>query len=92
MGGGAGILLADQVTEEGMQLAEFAPETKDKLRKLMEGNIPDAKLEDMERILQGTGVNPFDLRGNWDDDRLLEALKIIDSDPNRDIILTAIYL
>jgi len=92
VGGGAGILLADQVTEEGMQLAEFAPETKDKLRELMESNIRPAKPENMERILQGIGANPFDLRANCDDDRLLEALKIIDSDPNTDIILAAIYL
>jgi len=92
VGGGAGILLADQVTEEGMQLAEFAPETKDKLRTLMESDIRTAKPENIEDILQGIGANPLDLRGNCDDDRLLEALKIIDSDRNTDIILAAIYL
>jgi acyl-CoA synthetase (NDP forming) len=92
VGGGAGILVADQVTEEGMQLAEFAPETKDKLRTLMESDIRTAKPENIEDILQGIGANPLDLRGNSDDDRLLEALRIIDSDRNTDIILAAIYL
>lgn len=92
VGGGAAILLADQVTEQGMELCEFTPETKDRLRGLLESNITARKQEDKDRILQGIGRNPVDLFGNCDDDRLLNALKIIDTDPNTDIILAALYL
>ncbi|MCL2705083.1 MAG: hypothetical protein FWE72_02615, partial [Spirochaetaceae bacterium] len=38
------------------------------------------------------GTNPVDILGDCDDDRLLEAIKIIDKDPNVDAIITAIYL
>jgi 3-hydroxypropionyl-CoA synthetase (ADP-forming) len=92
VGGGAGILLADRVTEEGMVLAEFAPETKKALQELMADNIKTARPEDKPRIVSGIGANPLDLFGNCDDNRLLAALRIINEDPNTDIILTAIYL
>ncbi|MFP4445326.1 MAG: acetate--CoA ligase family protein, partial [Desulfosudaceae bacterium] len=92
VGGGAGILLADRVTEEGMALAEFAPETKTALQELMADNIKTARPEDKPRIISGIGANPLDLFGNCDDNRLLAALRIINEDPNTDIILTAIYL
>lgn len=92
VGGGAAILLADQVTEEGMELAEFTDETKARLKELLKGNIQAASPEDQERILGGIGNNPVDLFGNCDDERLLKALRIIDEDPNTDAILAALYL
>jgi len=92
VGGGAGILLADRVTEEHLELAEFAPETKKALQALMADNIKTARPEDKAKIVAGIGSNPLDLFGNCDDDRLLAALGIISEDPNTDIILAAIYL
>ncbi len=79
VGGGAGILLADQITEYGMKLAEFTDETKHALRELI-----GAK--------KTFGKNPVDLLGDCDDNRLLEALRIIDKDPQVDSIITALYL
>ncbi|MBT4527690.1 MAG: CoA-binding protein [Deltaproteobacteria bacterium] len=92
VGGGAGILLADQVTEEGMQLAQFAPETILRLRNLMKANLAPNKLENSEKILESIGHNPIDLFGDCGDDRLLETLRIIDEDPNSDVVIAAIYL
>ena len=92
VGGGAGILLADRVTEACMTLAEFAPETRTALQELMADNIKTARPEDRDRIVKGIGNNPLDLFGNCDDNRLLAALRIIADDPNTDIILAAIYL
>lgn len=91
VGGGAGILLADQITSEGMTLAIFAPETVSKLRRLMDRHVRADTPENREKILVQIGNNPFDLFGDCDDDRLLDTLKIIDEDPNTDIILTALY-
>ncbi|MCL2295336.1 MAG: acetate--CoA ligase family protein [Spirochaetes bacterium] len=79
VGGGAGILLADQVTTYGMNLAVFSKETKQALRDLVKAN----------KIF---GANPVDILGDCNDDRLIEAIKIIDKDPNVDGIITAIYL
>ncbi|MCL2481116.1 MAG: hypothetical protein FWF38_05350, partial [Spirochaetaceae bacterium] len=79
VGGGAGILLADQATDSGMNLAVFSEETKYALRDLIKA----------KKIFGG---NPVDILGDCDDDRLLEAIKIIDKDPNVDAIITAIYL
>ncbi len=79
VGGGAGILIADQITACGMELAEFTPETKYALRELI-----GAK--------KTFGKNPVDLLGDCDDNRLLEALRIIDRDPQVDGIITALYL
>ena len=92
VGGGAAILLADQVTDQGMELAEFAPQTKEKLKELLKDNFRVTREEDRQQIVAGIGRNPLDLYGNCDDERLLAALKIVDDDPNTDIILTAIYL
>ena len=92
VGGGAAILLADQVTEQGMELAKFAPKTREKLKELLRDNFRVSRAEDRERIVAGIGKNPLDLYGNCDDERLVKALKIVDDDPNTDIILAAIYL
>ncbi len=92
VGGGAGILLADQVTEEGMSLAEFAPETRKRMKALIEKNLKPEQQRHSETILRNVGNNPIDLFGNCDDERLLESIRIIDKDPNTDVIVAAIYL
>jgi 3-hydroxypropionyl-CoA synthetase (ADP-forming) len=92
VGGGAGILLADQVTEEGMSLAEFAPETRQRMKALIEKNLKPEQQNLSETILKNVGNNPIDLFGNCDDERLLESIRIIDKDPNTDVIVAAIYL
>ncbi|MBU1193646.1 MAG: acetate--CoA ligase family protein [Proteobacteria bacterium] len=92
VGGGAGILISDQVTEEGMTLAEFAPETRTRMHDLFLKDLkPDQKAV-QEKILENVGNNPIDLLGNCRDDRLLEAIRIVDQDPNTDVIIAAIYL
>ena len=92
VGGGAGILLADQVTEEGMSLAEFAPETRLRMKALIEKNLKPEQQSQSDIILRNVGNNPIDLFGNCDDERLLESIRIIDKDPNTDVIVAAIYL
>jgi 3-hydroxypropionyl-CoA synthetase (ADP-forming) len=91
VGGGAAILLADQVTGEGMTLAEFAPETVKRFRDLLGGKALEASPSERERIVQRLGANPVDLFGDCDDERLLAALKLLDDDPNTDMILVALY-
>ncbi len=92
VGGGAGILLADQVTEEGMSLAEFSPETRKRMKALIEKNLKPEQRRHRATILRNVGNNPIDLFGNCDDERLLESIRIIDKDPNTDVIVAAIYL
>ncbi len=92
VGGGAGILLADQVTEEGMKLAEFAPETRQKIQDLIAKEFKPEQMPLKDKILKNVGNNPIDLFGNCMDDRLLEAIRIVDQDPDTDVIITAIYL
>ena len=91
VGGGAAILLADQVTEQNMALAEFAPETKARFQALLGGKVQASTPEEKERITARLGSNPVDLFGDCDDERLLSALRILDEDPNTDVILTALY-
>lgn len=92
VGGGAGVLLADQVTAQGLVPAEFTPETKSSLRELLRDNVKAAKPANVEQVLENIGANPLDLYGNCDDDRLLHALEIIAHDPGTDVIIAAIYL
>ncbi|NCD25882.1 MAG: CoA-binding protein [Deltaproteobacteria bacterium] len=92
VGGGAAVLLADQITAEGMELARFAPETRTRLQDLLRENVKAANPDDLEQMLVNIGNNPMDLFGNCDDRRLLRALEIIADDPNTDVILAAIYL
>ncbi len=92
VGGGAGILLADQVTEEGMTLAEFAPETKQRMQDLIAKDLKPEQVAIKDKILNNVGNNPIDLFGNCKDDRLLESIRIVDQDPNTDVIIAAIYL
>jgi 3-hydroxypropionyl-CoA synthetase (ADP-forming) len=92
VGGGAAILIADQITEKGMHLASFAPETKQELKELMKQGLKSEQLEKSSQLLKNVGNNPIDLLGDCDDDRLLETIRIIDKDPNTDLIIAAIYL
>jgi 3-hydroxypropionyl-CoA synthetase (ADP-forming) len=91
VGGGAAILLADQVTEHHLELASFAPETVKAFQELLGGKIQSMSEAERDRIIGRLGSNPVDLFGDCDDDRLLEALRILDADPGTDIILTALY-
>ena len=92
VGGGAAVLLADQITAEGMELAQFAPETRQRLQDLLRENIKAANPDDLEQMLVNVGNNPLDLFGNCDDRRLMRALEIIAEDPNTDVIMAAVYL
>jgi acyl-CoA synthetase (NDP forming) len=91
VGGGAAILLADQVTEQGLALAEFAPETRKRLAKLLGGKIRTYSAEEEEKVAARVSANPVDLFGDCDDDRLLQSLRILNEDPGTDIIVAAIY-
>lgn len=92
VGGGAAVLLADQITAEGLELARFAPETRHRLQSLLRENVKAASPDDLEQMLVNIGNNPMDLFGNCDDRRLIRALEIIAEDPETDIIMAAIYL
>ncbi len=92
VGGGASILLADQITEEGMTLATFAPETRKQMQELMSRKLKPGQDAVNEKILSNVGANPVDLFGNCDDERLMEALRIVDRDPNTDVIIAAVYM
>lgn len=92
VGGGAAVLLADQITAEGLELATFAPETKRRLHELLRENIKAVNPDDLEQMLTNVGNNPLDLFGNCDDKRLIRALEIIAEDPNTDVIMAAVYL
>jgi len=91
VGGGAAILLADQITAEGLTLADFAPETKEKFARLLDNKVRAASPAEKERIARQITENPLDLFGDCNDDMLLEALLILNDDPNSDIILAATY-
>ena len=92
VGGGAAVLLADQITAEGLELARFTPETRKRLQDLLRENVKAASPDDLEQMLVNIGNNPMDLFGNCDDRRLIRALEIIAEDPDTDIIMAAIYL
>ncbi len=91
VGGGAAILLADQITAQGMRLTEFADETKRRLAQLLGGKIRHASEVERARIAERVAANPLDLFGDADDERLLEAIRILDEDPNTDVIVAGVY-
>lgn len=91
VGGGAAILLADQITSMGMQLTEFAPESKRRLADLLIKKVRAANEEERARIAERVAANPLDLFGDADDDRLLDTLRILNEDPNTDLIVAGIY-
>ncbi len=82
VGGGAGILLADQVTSEGMELTEFSDETKQKLGELLS----------KKWVSDSAASNPLDLYGDANDDRVVSALRLLNDDPNVDLIVMALYV
>ena len=92
VGGGAAVLLADQITAEGLELARFTPQTRRRLQDLLRENIKASNPDDLEQMLVNVGNNPLDLLGNCDDRRLIRALEIIADDPDTDVIVAAIYL
>ena len=92
VGGGAAILLADQITSHGMRLTEFEQDTKRRLSELLIGKIHVANEEEKERIAARVAANPLDLFGDANDDRLLEAIRILNDDPNTDVIVAGLYL
>jgi len=91
VGGGAAILLADHITSNGMQLTTFSDGTQVRLTRLLGSKIGAASDPDKARIAQRVAANPLDLFGDADDDRLLEALHILNDDPNTDIIVAGLY-
>ena len=91
VGGGAAILLADQITAQGMRLTEFAEATKRRLAQLLGGKIRHASEVERARIAQRVAANPLDLFGDADDERLLEAIRILNEDPNTDVIVAGLY-
>jgi acyl-CoA synthetase (NDP forming) len=82
------VLLADALTAHGLELTRFAPETSEELAKLLPRRIQEA--------MDGTGetsvANPLDLYGDANDDRVIESLRLLNKDPNTDLIVMAFYL
>jgi 3-hydroxypropionyl-CoA synthetase (ADP-forming) len=91
VGGGAAILLADQITAQGMRLTEFADETKARLVELLGCKIRHASEVERARIAQRVAANPLDLFGDADDERLLQAIRILNEDPNTDVVVAGLY-
>ncbi len=91
VGGGAAILLADQITSQGMRLASFSAETRARLAEFLGDRLHAADPQHRERIVDRAAANPLDLLGNCDDDRLLETIRILDQDPDTDVIMCGIY-
>ncbi|MBN2031068.1 acetate--CoA ligase family protein [bacterium] len=91
VGGGAGILLADQVVDSGMQLADFSKETRQELTGLLSARFHSYNPGHKENIFLQVSSNPLDLFGDCDNNRLIEAIKILDHAPEVDVILAAIY-
>jgi acyl-CoA synthetase (NDP forming) len=92
VGGGAAILLADQITSNGMQLTTFSDDTQGRLARLLGSKIRAASEADKARIADRVASNPLDLFGDADDERLLEAIRILNDDLNTDVIVVGLYL
>jgi acyl-CoA synthetase (NDP forming) len=92
VGGGAAILLADQITAQGMRITTFTEQTKSRLAELLSAKIHHASDAERARIAQRVASNPLDLFGDADDDRLLEAIRILNDDPNTDVIVMGLYV
>ncbi|MCX8202645.1 MAG: CoA-binding protein [Candidatus Micrarchaeota archaeon] len=72
-GGGIGVLTADQVLLNGLEIAEYKLETKIKLREAMPMHV--------------NITNPLDLAGDADASRFRQALEALYADENVDIII-----
>ncbi|MFH1467310.1 MAG: acetate--CoA ligase family protein [Pseudomonadota bacterium] len=88
VGGGAAILLADALTAHGLELTRFTQETSAALARLLPNRMQEAH--------DGTGApvvpNPLDLYGDANDDRVLGALRLLNDDPDTDLVVMAFYL
>lgn len=71
--GGFGVLATDAAVGAGLEIAELSPETQEKLRLV----LPAA----------GSVHNPIDLLGDALAKRYQDALEIVASDPNTDLLL-----
>ena len=91
VGGGAGILLADQVTQAGLELASFSTSSMKQLSELLIDKFYISSEEKKKKVLEMISSNPLDLFGDCDDRRLVESIKILDADPQVDVILLALY-
>ena len=60
----------------------FAPETVERFRELLRDKTSIASEGERQRMVERLGANPVDLFGDCDDERLLEALKILDEPGN----------
>ncbi|MFB6167172.1 MAG: acetate--CoA ligase family protein, partial [Candidatus Nanohaloarchaea archaeon] len=72
-GGGFGVLTADALEREGLELAEFSSASRKQLRKV----VPD----------YGNVENPLDLVGDADNKRYEKALNVIKNDENVDGVI-----
>lgn len=82
-GGGVGVMAADETEALGLKLAEFSPQTMEKLKELQKSNVipPIASLS-----------NVVDLTGSATDDSFVGALDAILQDPNVfGVILLALH-
>ena len=77
-GGGFGVISADEISRNGLKLAEFHQNTLERLKK----NLPDYAIPH----------NPLDLVGDADVERYRVALDAVSSDPNVGIILVIVLL
>lgn len=75
-GGGNGVLAADSVAEEGLQMAEFSPASRSALSAMLP---PTANLR-----------NPLDLIGDADSSRYQKALDILMRDPRIDALVVIV--
>jgi len=91
VGGGAAIVLADQITAQGMRLPAFSEPTRRRLGALLGEKLRRSNEKDCQRIAERAAGNPLDLFGDADDERLLEAIRIVDADENTDIIIAGLY-
>lgn len=72
-GGGMGVLAADAVIENGLELAELAEETKRKIRESMPPTV--------------NARNPFDVVGDADAARYEKAIELAYNDPTVDALI-----
>ena len=75
-GGGFGVISTDEVSQLGLKLAKFNPETVNLLKK----SLPDYAI----------AQNPLDLVGDADVERYRVALNAVSSDPNVGILLVIV--
>lgn len=91
VGGGAAILLADQLTSQGMVLTEFSDETKQALGELLVDRLHVHNAEERAQVVARIGANPLDLFGDASDNRLISAVRLLNADDNVDAIVMALY-